>query len=233
MAPDADFSISEKQARELPAQMVAGNQDLAFLELVAAYGQQMRGILAARVMDESELEAEEQEFWAKIVQSAKNYNDKDPVDHWLSKIAKNQALNAQRRLNNRMKRVLSRVEMAAKMRDAGEDDDLDLEGLADKESLAASRSMQPDETIEREAAARRVARYLEQSENRATQLIRHRYIKDASYVQMVPEEHTTCSNMHTLISRALRAGKQALIDVYQGGDWEYAKNSINAWCRIC
>ena len=41
------------------------------------------------------------------------------VEHWLAKIAKNQAIEAHWRLARRLKRVSYRVEMAAKMRDAG------------------------------------------------------------------------------------------------------------------
>ena len=63
-----------------------------------------------------------------------------------------------------------------------------------------------------------MARYLERSEDRATRLIRRRYIEDASYEEMAAEEHTTCSNMRTLISRAIRALKQALIDAYEGAE---------------
>ncbi len=96
-----------------------------FLTLVAAYGQDMRRILAARVLDESELELEEQEFWSKVVQHAGKYVEGSPVKHWLAVIARNQALNAQRRLNNRMKVVLFRAEMASRMRDDKEDDDLE------------------------------------------------------------------------------------------------------------
>ena len=60
-------------------------------------------------------------------------------------------------------------------------------------------------------------RYLERSEDRAAQIIRRRYIESASYEQMATEEHTTCSNMRTLISRAIRAVRQILINVYGGG----------------
>ena len=63
-----------------------------------------------------------------------------------------------------------------------------------------------------------MARYLERSEDRATRLIYRRYIEGASYEEMVAEEHTTCSNMRTLISLAIRALKQALIDAYEGAE---------------
>lgn len=64
------------------------------MELVAAYGRQLRGILAAHVLDESELEAEEQEFWAKVIQHGGKYVEGRPVKHWLAKIARKQASNA-------------------------------------------------------------------------------------------------------------------------------------------
>lgn len=218
LALDAEFSIPEEQAQEMRAQIAeTENMDKPFMELVAAYGNQMRRILvAARVLDEAELEAEENDFWAKIVQIAGKYGGKSPVNRWLSVIAKRQAIAAYRRLSRRNRFVAYRAEMSAKMRDAGEEDDLDLEGLAD-ESIAASRSIQPDEAMEQEenkAAARRLVRYLERSENCATWLIRLRYIEGASYKQTAAEEHTTCSNMRTLISRAIRAVRQTLLDMY-------------------
>ena len=39
---DAEFSISEERARELLAQIAGGDVDRPFMELVAAYGQEMR-----------------------------------------------------------------------------------------------------------------------------------------------------------------------------------------------
>ena len=119
-----------------------------------------------------------------------------PVEHWLSKFAKNQGIEVYWRRKKRRQLVDYRAEIAVKMRDDGEKDDLDLESLADKEAIAASRSMHPDEAMEREEreeAARRLARDLEQSEDRATPLIRRRYIEGASYEQMAAEEHATCS----------------------------------------
>ena len=140
------------------------------------------------------------------------------MKRWLSVIAKRQAIAAYRRLHQRMNLVLFWAEMAAKMRDDGEQDDLDLERLAD-ESIAALRSIQPDEAMEREdqeAAVRRLVQFLEHSEDRATRLIFRRYIEGASYEQMAEEEHTTCSNMRVRVFRALASMRQTLIDVYQG-----------------
>ena len=193
--------------------------DKPFMELVAAYGKEMRGILGARVLDKTELEAEENDFWEKIVQVAGKYDGKAPVKRWLSVIAKCQAVDSHRRLHRRMKRVLYQAEMASKMRDVGEDDDLDLERLADKESIAALRSIQPDEAMEQEErkeAVRRLVRYLERSRDRKTQLIRRRYLEGASYEKMAAEEHTTCSNMRTLVSRAIASRRQSLLKVYRG-----------------
>ena len=72
------------------------------------------------------------------------------------------------------------------------------------------------EREEREAPARRLMRYLERSEDRATRLIFRRYVEGASYKQMAAEEHTTVSNMRTKVSRAIVSRRQILIDVYQG-----------------
>ena len=107
MALDAEFSIPDERARELLAQMAAEREakDRSFMELVAACGRQLRRILAAHTMDSSEIESGEQEFWAKVVQIAGKYVEDRPVKHWLSVIARKQALNAQWR----MKRVLYRV----------------------------------------------------------------------------------------------------------------------------
>ena len=70
IAPYAEFSISEERAKELMAQISKGDKYRPFMELVAVYGNQMRRILAARMLDKIELEAAEQDFWLKIVQYA-------------------------------------------------------------------------------------------------------------------------------------------------------------------
>ena len=125
------------------------------------------------------------------------------------------------------------------MWDDGEEDDVDWESLVAK-SIAAYQSMQPDEAMEREeqeAATRRLMWYLERSEDRATQLIRRRYIEGASYEQMAAEEHATCSNMRTRISRATRAVRQTLIDVYEGKSPQNlcrsSQNHGHTWRRFC
>lgn len=183
---DAEFSISDERARELLAQIAKGDAERPFTELAAAYGNEMRGILGARVLDKTEREAEEDDFWAKVVQIAGKYDDKWPAKHWLSKIAKNQAVDSYRRLRRRRKRVLFRAEMAAKMPEDGKEDDLDWERLADKDAVAALRSVQPDEMMEREenkAAARRLVRFLEQSEDFATRLIFRRSLRRGRILQ--------------------------------------------------
>lgn len=89
LALDADFSVLEERSRELLAQIAeTGTMDRPLMELVAAYGNEMRRILAARVLDETELKAEEQDFWAKIVQIAGKYGGRFPVKHWLAKIVR-------------------------------------------------------------------------------------------------------------------------------------------------
>ena len=224
---DADYSIPDEYAREMLAQIAeTGTMDRPLMELVAAYGTQMRRIFAARIKDAGEMEAAENEFWEKVVQSAGKYGGESPVVHWLSVIAKRQAISAYRRLSRRNRFVASLAEMASKMRDAREVDDLDLESLTDKDAAVEERPATPDKVLEQEElakAAHRLARYLEQSEDRATRLIFRRYIEGASYKQMAREEHTTCSNMRTRVSRAIASSRQTLIDVYQGGDLEYAK----------
>ena len=69
LSPDAEFSLSDGRARELLAQMAeTGNMDRPFMELVAAYGKEMRRLFAARVKDAGEMEEVENEFWIKVVQ---------------------------------------------------------------------------------------------------------------------------------------------------------------------
>lgn len=151
-----EFSIPEEQARELRAQIAeTENMEKPFMELVAAYGNQMRRILvAARVLDEAELEAEENDFGAKIVQIAGKYGGKSPVKRRLSVIAKRQAIAAYRRLSRRNRFVAYRAERASKMRGAGEENDLDLERLADKDAVAEARMLAPDEVLEQEELAK-------------------------------------------------------------------------------
>ena len=155
LALDAEFSISAERAKELMAQMAKGDADRPFMELVVAYGRQMRRILAARIKDAREMEEAENEFWASVVQNAGNYNDKWPVEHWLSVIASRQAISVYRRQCRRSKFVAYRAEMASKMLDSGErEDDLDLERLADKDAIAEERELTPDKILEQEELAK-------------------------------------------------------------------------------
>ena len=159
MPPDAEFSISEERAKELMAQIAKGDADRPFLELVAAYGNQMRGILAGRIRDAGEVEDAENEFWTEVVRIAGNYNDQWPVEHWLARMCKFQAISVYRRMHRRIKLVAYRSEMASKMLDSGEEDDLDLERLADKDAIEDGRPLTPDEVLEQKElakAARRV-----------------------------------------------------------------------------
>ena len=94
--------------------------DAPFLILGVAYGTQIRRIFAARIQDAGEMDEAENEFWSKVVQRSGEYAGKAPVEHWLTKIAKNQARNALRSQVRRTKWVAYRAEMASKMRDAEE-----------------------------------------------------------------------------------------------------------------
>lgn len=49
ISPDADYSIPDKEARKLLAQMAKGDVERPFLTLVAAYGDQMRGAFWRRI----------------------------------------------------------------------------------------------------------------------------------------------------------------------------------------
>ena len=62
--------------------------DRPLMNLVAAYGTQMRRIFAARIKNAGEMEDAENEFWEKVVQNAGEYAGKSPVSHWQSVIAK-------------------------------------------------------------------------------------------------------------------------------------------------
>ena len=107
-----------------------------------------------------------------------------------------------------MKWVLSRVEMTAEMRDDGEEDDLDLECLANKNTIVEARPPSPDESIELEEMkqmVRRLLEYLERTKNPKTKLICRRYFEDTSYKQLAEEERTTCSAMRIRVNRAVRS----------------------------
>ena len=235
---DAEFSISDERARELLAQIAAGDAERPFTELAAAYGRQIRRILGARVRDKTELEDVEQDFWVAVVQNAGKYAGKAPVVRWLSVIASRLGIDSYSRLRRRQDRVEFRAEMAAKMLDDGEQDDLDLERLADKmlddgeqddldlerladkDAVAEKRELTPDEVLEQEELAEamiRLVRFLERSEDRAARLIFRRYIEGASCKQMAAEEHITDSCMRQQVCRAMASMRQTLIHVYHGG----------------
>ena len=100
------------------------------------------------------MEEAENEFWAWVVQNAGNYNDKWPVEHWLAVIASRQAISVYRRQCRRSKFVAYRAEMASRMLDSGEEDDVDLERLADKDAIAEERMLAPDEVLEQKELAK-------------------------------------------------------------------------------
>ena len=154
MAPEAEFSLSDGRAKELLAQIAKGDQEQPFMELVAAYGREMRGIFAGRVKDAGEMEEVENEFGIKVVQIAGKYEGKAPVKCWLSVMAKRLAIAADRRMHRRSQFVSYQAEITAKMRDVGEEDDVDLESLADKDAVAEERERTPCEVLEQEELAK-------------------------------------------------------------------------------
>ena len=158
MPPDAEFSLSDERSKELLAQVAKGDRERPLMELLAAYGPEMRGIFAGRVQDAGEMEEAENEFWIKVVQIAGKYEGKAPVKHWLSAIAMRLAITAHRRMDRRRRFVAYRAEIAAKMRNAGEDDDVDLERLADQDAVAEARELTPCEVLEQEELAEEARR---------------------------------------------------------------------------
>ena len=114
--------------------------DRPFLILVAAFGNEMRGILGAKLKIWAELPDEENKFWLKVVQNAGKFGGKSPVEHWLAKIAKNQARNALRSPIRRTKWVAYRMSTEVEMRDA--------------EEYAEERMLTPDEVLGQEELAK-------------------------------------------------------------------------------
>ena len=155
--------------------------------------------------DSHEMESAEQEFWATVVQTAGNYGGKSPVMHWLAVIAKLKAIEVYQR----------RKKLPCQAEDWG----IDFLSTVNNDAIAWSRLASSDDVMEREEkeeSARWLVWYLERSEDRTTQLILLRFIDGASYEHLAAEEHTTCSNMRILVSRAIASMRQTLIDVYQG-----------------
>lgn len=64
ISPDADYCIPDEQARELLAPIAAEKEakDRPFMELVAAFGRQMRGIFGAKLKIWAELPDKENKF---------------------------------------------------------------------------------------------------------------------------------------------------------------------------
>ena len=73
-----------------------------------------------------------------------------PVDPWLAKMAKNQEIDGYWRRKRRSQFVAYQVEIAVKMRDDREQDDLDWESWADKDAVVEERELTPDEVLEQE-----------------------------------------------------------------------------------
>ena len=151
ISPDADFRISDDEARKILAQIDAEKDskdcpfmDKPFLILVAAYGRQMRGILGAKLKIWAELPDEENKFWLKVVQNAGKYDGKAPVEHWLAKMAKNQARNALRSQIRRTKWVAYRMSTEVEMRGA--------------EEYADEQTLPPDKILEQEELAQEAHR---------------------------------------------------------------------------
>ena len=160
IALDADFSISVDQAKDLMAQIARGNDDSSFIKLMDAFKDHVHRIFKNRLLDARDVEENENEFWTKIWRKADKYDGRDPVEHWLSVIAKNQARNAFRSQIRRMKHVEFLSEIAAKMPDFGEEDDLDLEMLADEHAIAEERSLTPYKILEQEELAKEARRVM-------------------------------------------------------------------------
>ena len=236
LAWDAEFSISDERARELLAQIAKGDQDWPFMELAAAYGNQMRRILAGRVRDKAELEDVEQDFWVAVVQNAGKYGGKSPVAHWLSVIAMRQAINWHQRQVRRIQLVAYRSEMASKMRDDGEEDDLDLERLADHDAIAEGRPLSPDEVLEQEELseeARRVVKaFLDFVDAETAEAVVRNKVEGIPFEAWAKRTGKVGgSTLKMRVSRAYRKMRKkvptilrrTLVHVYRGGGLGYAK----------
>lgn len=235
LALDEDYSISDERAREFLAQIASGDADRPLMELVAAYGRQMRRIFAAHVKDAEEREEAENEFWTTVVQSAGKYGGKASVVHWLAVIARRQAIASHQRQVRRMKRVVYRAEIASKRWNAGEEDDLDLERLADKDAVAEERMLTPDEVLEQEELAKEAHRVVmtflgSVDEETAEAIIRNK--ADGITIEVWARRTGKSGELlRTRISRAYRKMRKrvpldlrwSLVHVYRGGDLEYAK----------
>ena len=223
------FPISDDEARKILAQIEAEKEskdcplmDKPFLILVAAYGRQMRGILGAKLKIWAELPDEENKFWLKVVENAGKYDGKAPVEHWLAKIAKNQARNALRSQIRRTKWVAYRMSTEVEMRDA--------------EEYADEKTLTPDEILEQEELAKESRRVVTSflgsvDAETAAAIIRNKVdgITFEAYAKRTGRVGK--ARLRLRISRAYRKMRErvpldlrrALVHVYRGGDLEYAK----------
>ena len=158
------------------------------------------------------------------------------MSHWLSAIAKHQAISAYRRLSRRRKFVAYRAEITIKIRDAGEVDDLDLESLADKNAVAAYRTPTPDKILEQaelaKAARRAVRTFLDFVDEEKTAAIIRNKVDGITFEALAKRTgRAGKARLEMRISRAYRKMRErvpldlrrALVHVYRGGDLEYAK----------
>ena len=136
IALNEEFSISDECARELLGQIAAEDKDRPFMELVAAYGQEIRRILAVPLKDAWEVEEAENGFWTKIVQNAGQYSRKSPMMHWLAVIAKLKAIEVYQRRK--------------KLPCQAEDWVIDFLSTVNNDAIASSRLASSDDVVERE-----------------------------------------------------------------------------------
>ena len=210
--------------------------DEPFLILVAAFGRQMRGILGARLKIWAELPDEENKFWLKVVQNAGKYAGKAPVVRWLSVIAMRKAINSYCRQDRRSEFVAYRSEMAVKMPEDGEKDDLDLEQLADKDAVAEERLLTPDEVLEQEELAKEAHRVVTSSlgsldAETAEAVVRNKVDGITFEVWAKRTGKSGESALKMRVSRAYQKMRKrvppnlrrSLVHVYRSGGLEYAK----------
>ena len=191
----------------------------------------MRGILGAKLKIWAELPDEENKFWLKVVQNAGKYAGKSPVEHWLAKIAKRQAISSYRSQIRRAKWVRYRAEITVKIRDSGEEDDWDWESLADKNAVAAYRTLPAGRSFGAGSASSGVVfSRFGGCGNAAAAIIRNK-VDGITFEALAKRTGKSVELLRTRISCAYRKMRKrvpfemrrALVHVYRGGDLEYAK----------
>lgn len=219
---DEEYFILDEKARKMLAQIAkTGTIDQPLMELVAAYGPQMRRIFAARVKDAGEMEEAENEFWTTVVQNAGKHGGMSPVSHWLAAIAKRQAISAYRRMRRRTKWEVSRMPTEAESRNAWE--------YADELMLT------PDEVLEQEELAREARRvvtsFLGSLDAETAESIIRNKVDGITFEAWAKRTGKSVELLRMRVSRAYRQMRKrvpldlrrALVHVYRGGDLEYAK----------